>query len=75
MKNGQKRAVRLFDSRKDAELFADAKGGGHYIEGRPGECIKCRGYCLCNNFCNFYRENVNPSLQAAFESEQEKAAA
>jgi hypothetical protein len=75
MKDGQKRAVRLFDRRQDAELLADAKGGGHYVEDRPGECVKCRGYCLCNAFCNFYRENVNLSLQPAFESTEEKAAA
>lgn len=75
MKSGQKRAVRLFDDRQSAELFADGKGGEHYIEDRPGESIKCRGYCLCNNFCNFYRQNVSPSSQAAFESTEEKAAA
>jgi len=63
MKNGLKRAVRLFDRREDADLLAETKGENHYIEYRRGECIKCRSYCPCNRFCNFYQESVISSYQ------------
>jgi hypothetical protein len=58
MKQGSKRAVRLFDAREEAVQLAGAKGAGHYVVSRKGESIRCRSYCLCRNFCNFYRENV-----------------
>jgi hypothetical protein len=58
MKQGAKRAVRLFDNREDADLLAEAKGAGYCVEFRRGESIRCRSYCLCRNFCNFYRETV-----------------
>jgi hypothetical protein len=60
MKNGGKRAVRLFDKQDEANLFAETKGNDHYVEFRKGESIKCQSYCLCRKFCNFYRENVKP---------------
>jgi len=63
MKNGLKRAVRLFDRRGDADLLADAKGTGHYVECRPGESVKCRSYCLCKRFCNYYQESVLSAYQ------------
>ena len=70
MKNGGKRAVRLFDRREDADLLAEAKGENHYVEHRKGGSIKCRSYCLCNRFCNFYHEmlvatNEEPAEEAA----------
>jgi hypothetical protein len=58
MKPGLKRAVRLFDRHEDASLLAETKGGNHYVEYRQGESIKCRSYCLCNSFCNFYQETL-----------------
>ena len=72
MKNGLKRAVRLFDKQEDAELLAETKGGNHYIEYRPGESIKCRSYCPCNRFCNFYQESV---ISSYHEIVDEQAAA
>jgi hypothetical protein len=72
MKNGLKRAVRLFDEEDEAERLASEKGAGHYVEHRPGEPVKCRSFCLCRDFCNFYRESL-PGTGA--ESAGEKAAA
>ena len=72
MKNGLKRAVRLFDKREDAGLLAGAKGDSHYVEYRQGESIKCRSYCLCNRFCNFYQESL---VAINEESAEEQAAA
>jgi len=63
MKNGLKRAVRLFDRRGDADLLVETKGTGHYVECRPGESVRCRSYCLCKRFCNYYQESVLSSYQ------------
>jgi hypothetical protein len=67
MKNGVKRAVRLFDIQEEADQLAASKGNGHYVDVRKGESRRCRSYCLCRRFCNFYRENVAPVIGAATE--------
>jgi len=67
MKNGLKRAVRLFDRQEEANHLADAKGDGHYVEFRKGASIKCQSYCLCCSFCNFYHKNVAYADDMAFE--------
>ena len=72
MKNGGKRAVRLFDRREDADLLVEAKGANHYVEHRHGESVRCRSYCLCNRFCNFYQESFAGAEQ---EPAEEQAAA
>lgn len=58
MRKGQKRAVKLFDSKDDALGFMDwladqasNKGKPLYIEERPGEDTKCEGYCPVAEFC------------------------
>jgi hypothetical protein len=61
MKNGLKRAVRLFDDRDAADRLAAEKGTGHYVESRQGESIRCQSYCLCCRFCNFYHDNAKTS--------------
>jgi hypothetical protein len=58
MKEGRKNAVRLFDDKKSADEKSAELGKGHFIEQRSGGSVKCQSYCLCRNFCNFYRENV-----------------
>jgi hypothetical protein len=57
-KEGRKTAVRLFDLKEEAERKAAELGTGHFVEHRPGESIKCRHYCLCRNFCNYYLNKV-----------------
>jgi hypothetical protein len=57
-KNGSKRATKLFESLDEAILFAESKGKGYFVEHRPGESRRCQSYCLCNRFCNYYRESV-----------------
>jgi hypothetical protein len=71
-KEGRKTAVRLFDGKEEAEQKAAELGAGYFIEHRPGESVKCRHYCLCCNFCNYYRENVL-GQSAKFSVEQEAA--
>jgi len=59
MKNGNKRAVKLFDKREEAEILATEKGENHFIEFRQGESIKCQSFCLCSSFCNFNKDLSN----------------
>jgi hypothetical protein len=76
MKTGQKRAVRLFDDQQAAEALAGEKGMGHYVEHRSGESIKCRSFCLCCRYCNYYHKNVAPWTDAPANAvATEKAAA
>lgn len=58
MKKGQKRAVRLFDHKEDAELLADTKGGNHSVEFRKGASVRCQSFCLCRQFCHYYHQSV-----------------
>lgn len=55
MKNGRKTAVRVFDQLVDAEACAGALGNSHYVEKRPAVSRKCGKYCLCKDFCSFYK--------------------
>lgn len=49
MKEGRKSAVKLYDNKEDAEA---ASGGGHYVEHRRGDAVRCSGnYCLVSQFC------------------------
>lgn len=56
MKNGRKTAVRVFDTQADADACAGELGNSHYVEHRPAVSRKCGDYCLCKDFCNFYRQ-------------------
>jgi hypothetical protein len=69
MKAGRKSAVRVLERLEEAERLAVELGTGHTVETRRGESLRCKGYCLCCNFCDFYRENVagavvSPEAQA-----------
>ncbi len=57
MKKGRKTALRVLDSREDAENWM-ATNGGDYIETRRGEDKKCQDYCSACEFCNYYKEVV-----------------
>ena len=49
MKQGQKRAVRVFDTREEAE--ANITKAGLYIEERRGSSVRCESYCRVSSFC------------------------
>jgi hypothetical protein len=55
MKNGRKTAVKLFDNSADADAMAGEMGNAYYVEHRPAVSRKCGEYCLCKDFCNFYK--------------------
>lgn len=51
MKKGQKRAVKLYESKHAAE-WALAKN--QYIVERPGESVRCESYCAVSKHCKQY---------------------
>lgn len=58
MKDGRKRAVRVFESEEEAvELLNRLKESdqGHHMEYRQGEDTKCDSYCSVSDFCPFAR--------------------
>ena len=67
MKKGRKSAVKLFDSKADCEEFVKEKGAGYYLEERPCIARKCSEYCICKEFCNFYKEKVYKVEQTSKE--------
>jgi hypothetical protein len=52
MKRGQKRAVRLYDTREEA--VGNATKVGLYVEERPGLNVRCESYCRVSSFCPQY---------------------
>lgn len=76
MRKGQKRAVKLFDSRDDALRYMDwlsnqasNKGRALYVEHRPGEDTCCQSYCGIARFCpygkKFFQDSENSRDQLA----------
>lgn len=62
MRKGQKRAVKLFDSRDEALGFMQWLGNQPsnknrelYVEHRVGEDTKCQSYCSVAEFCPYGR--------------------
>lgn len=54
MREGRKRAVKLFDSEEDAQAFIDEKGyRDNYIEFREGKPTACE-YCDARSVCSQY---------------------
>ena len=54
MKNGRKTALRVLDSKEEAEKYK-AENGGDYIELRRGTDKKCIDYCLCCEKCAYWK--------------------
>jgi hypothetical protein len=52
MKQGQKRAVRVFDTREEAE--GNVTKAGLYVEVRRGSSVRCESYCRVAAFCPQY---------------------
>jgi len=59
MKKGRKSAVRLLDTKEEAEkyIFERYKNGKDvYIEHRKGERVRCEAFCIVNEFCKEYQK-------------------
>jgi hypothetical protein len=54
MKKGRKTALRVLDTKEEAEEWI-RNNGGDYLEKRPGEDKKCADYCAVNQFCNYFK--------------------
>jgi hypothetical protein len=55
MKTGNKKAMRVLDTREEAEQWMKTSGG-NYIDTRPGEDKKCLDYCAACEFCSYYQQ-------------------
>lgn len=63
MKEGRKSAVRLYDNKEDAEELHRTLGGGHSVEHRSGNPIRCAGnYCMVAQWCRQYQEEIGNSI-------------
>jgi len=61
MKKGRKRAMRVLDSKEEAENWKE-QNSGDFIEVRKGEDKKCADYCSACEFCNYYQEQVKEKI-------------
>jgi hypothetical protein len=55
MKKGAKRAVKLCDTQDEA-MCRVAENAALFVEHRPGEDIRCEGYCPVSDWCRYARE-------------------
>ncbi len=58
MKTGGKRALKLFDTKEEAQNFKSSHKDVNkiHIDERLGECTKCKFYCDVSKVCPFYKE-------------------
>lgn len=58
MKKGNKRAIKLYDTSKQAEasLPTGITAKNYFIEHRPGESKRCEFYCLAAPWCNQFKQ-------------------
>lgn len=62
MKEGRKSAIKLHESKDEAERSAAQLGAGHRVEHRPGNPIRCSGnYCLVSQWCRQWHEESRGS--------------
>jgi hypothetical protein len=67
MKQGTKKAVRVFPKRAEAEAYLAllcTRAGQYYITERPGSSVKCESWCDVRQWCNFWRDNINKNTGA-----------
>lgn len=58
MKQGGKRAVKLYDNEADAQKHASTSPS-LYVQVRPGENTRCRFYCSVSKFCTQANQTSN----------------
>jgi hypothetical protein len=57
-----KKAVRVFDTRSEAESYIAAKGSPFVIVERPGKSIRCLRYCPVRDICSQAKE-FRPTIE------------
>lgn len=70
MKEGGKRAVKLFDSAFEANTALSANGAKYYIDHRLGVNVKCEDYCTACVECSFYKNHVLGDMPVKGESDE-----
>lgn len=69
MKMGNKRAIKLYEVKEEAEARVQKEGPKYYVEERKGEDKKCVEYCNCCDFCSYYKENYASKNEEGKEGE------
>lgn len=72
MKEGRQRAVRLFETQREAETMA-AGLRKHFVEVRPGESVRCENYCSAAPFCDQFKAIKEAETLLATENQEAKA--
>ena len=57
MKKGRKKALKLYDTKTEAEIHAIEADG--FVEYRKGEDGKCAEYCAVHDWCPYYKKQVD----------------
>lgn len=70
MKNGGKRAMKLYDNEADARQHASTDPKLLRVDVRPGESVRCAAYCPVAQFCTQYQQEQPASQAQADESEK-----
>ena len=55
MKEGGKRAKKVFEIKEDAAVFAGQQKEAHYVETREGGRTRCESFCQVAPFCKQYQ--------------------
>jgi hypothetical protein len=65
-KRGNKKASRLLPTLEEAEVWArdNMKDKPFEIVCRPGESVRCRSYCDCSNYCNWWQEHKKEEVSS-----------
>lgn len=58
MKGSNKRAVRVFATRAEAELKVK-ESKAYWVEERLGKCVRCESYCPVSSHCRFNQQHVS----------------
>ena len=56
MKEGGKRAKKVFEIKEEAAVFAGQQKEAHYIETREGGRTRCESFCQAAPFCNQFKK-------------------
>lgn len=68
MKKGAKRAVKIFDTEKQANSFLTSEGHKHegaFVEVRPGEDKRCENYCPVRDICPQRKARIQAVAEAS----------
>ena len=56
-KEGRKTAIKVENTKEQLMSYCQKNNividGNHYIEERPGECVRCLNYCQVSSFCKY----------------------